>query len=197
MKGHAKIIYILIGFSVLMASCAGTPKGPTPIQELKAPEWVIKGSGAFGGEKGKVFYGIGSATGIRNSSLLRTTADNRARNEVAKIFEIYTASLMKDYAASTTAGDFSKTSEEQHVEQAIKTVTATTLNGVEIVDHWQNPETMELFSMARLDLESFKNNMDKMKELSAQVRDYVRKNAEKMHDQLEKEEEKKMQREGK
>lgn len=197
MKDYTRKIYILMVLSAVLAGCAGAPKGPTPIQDLKAPEWVIKGSGAFGGEKGKVFYGVSSATGIRNSSLLRTTADNRARNEVAKIFEVYTASLMKDYAASTTAGDFSKTSEEQHVEQAIKTVTATTLNGVEIVDHWQNPETMELYSMARLDLESFKNNMDKMKELSAQVRDYVRKNAEKVHDQLEKEEEKKMQREGK
>ena len=197
MKVHIKNIYILIVLMAIVIGCAGTRKGPTPIQELKAPEWVIKGSGAYGGEKGKVFYGIGSATGIRNSSLLRTTSDNRARNEVAKIFEVYTASLMKDYAASTTAGDFSQTSEEQHVEQAIKTVTASTLNGVEVVDHWQNPETMELYSLARLDLDSFKNNLDKMKELNAKVRDYVRKNADKLHDQLEKEEEKKMQREGK
>lgn len=190
MRRYTKVIQCIMILLLILTGCAGTKKGPTPIQELKAPEWVKKGSGAFGGEKGKVFYGVGSSTGINNSSLLRTTADNRARNEVAKIFEVYTASLMKDYAASTTAGDFSATSEEQHVEQAIKTVTAATLNGVEIVDHWQNPDTMELFSMARLDLESFKNNMDKMKELNAKVKEYVRKNAEKLHDQLEKEEEK-------
>ncbi|MEK7279130.1 MAG: LPP20 family lipoprotein, partial [Nitrospirota bacterium] len=138
----------------------------------------------------------GSSSGIRNPSLLRTTADNRARNEMAKVFETYTASLMKDYAASTTAGDFSKTSEEQHVEQAIKTVVSTTLNGVEIIDHWQNPENMDLYSLARLDLDSFKDNLDKMKELNAKVRDYVRGNAERLHEQLEKEEGKAREREG-
>lgn len=196
MKNYTKVIYILIVFLVALAGCAGTKKGPTPIQELKAPAWVIRGSGAFAGEKEKIFYGVGSASGIRNFSLLRTTADNRARNEMAKVFEAYTASLMKDYEASTTAGDFSKTSEEQNVEQAIKTVAATTLNGVEIIDHWQNPENMELYSLAKLDLESFKDNLDKMKELNAKVRDYVRGNAERLHEQLEKEEDKKREREG-
>lgn len=190
MRRYTKAVQGLMVLLLILTGCAATRKGPTPIQELKAPEWVKKGSGASGNEKGRVFYGVGSASGIDNSSLLRTTADDRARNELAKIFEVYTASLMKDYAASTTAGDFSKTAEEQHVEQAIKTVTSATLNGVEIVDHWQNPDTMELFSMARLDLESFKNNMDKMKELNARVKEYVRKNAEKLHEQLEKEEEK-------
>ena len=104
-----------------------------------------KGSGAFGGSKGDVFYGVGSAEGIKNFPLLRVTADDRARNEVAKVFEFYTASLAKDYMASTTVGDMKVTAEEQHVEAVIKTVTATTLSGVEIMEHWQNPATGELF----------------------------------------------------
>jgi hypothetical protein len=159
-------------------------------EAVEPPEWVVKGSGAFGGEKGKVFYGVASAYGIKNFSLLRQAADNRARNEVAKIFQFYTASLTKDYMASTMAGDPNVTSEEQHVEQAVKTVTSMTLSGVEIVDHWQHPETGELFSLARLDLESFKNNMDKARELNRQVRDYIRENADRLHGELEEEEEK-------
>lgn len=162
----------------------------TPIQEIGAPEWVIKGSGAFGGDRGKIFYGVASAAGIQNPSLLRSAADNRARNEVAKVFDFYTASLMKDYAASTMAGDVKATAEEQHVEQAIKTVTARTLSGVEVVDHWQHPATGELFSLARLDLQAFKDNLERMKELDAKVKDYIRENAERLHKQLEKEEEK-------
>src|SRR5688572_32955155 len=66
---------------------------------VEYPEWVNKGSGAFGGEK-KVMYGVGSASGIRNHSLARTTADNRARAEISKVFETYSASLMKDYMSS-------------------------------------------------------------------------------------------------
>ncbi len=154
-----------------------------------APTWVVKGSGAFKDDRGKVFYGVGSASGIRNHALLRSTSDNRARNELAKVLEIYTASLMKDYAASTTAADPNVTSEEQHVEQAIKTVTSATLSGVEIVDRWQ-ADTGELFALARLDLDNFKDALKRAKDLNATARDYIRKNAERLHDELEKEEDK-------
>jgi hypothetical protein len=192
MKGMVKISFILLLGLVFIAGCAGTKKitATTPIQELKAPGWVLKGSGAFGGERGKVFYGVASATGIKNYSLLRAAADNRARNDVAKIFQFYTASLMKDYMASTMAGDVKVTAEEQLVEQAIKTVTSMTLPGVEIVDHWQHPATGELYALARLDLGAFKDNFEKVKELDAKVRDYIRKNADRLHEQLEKEEKK-------
>ena len=39
-----------------------------------------------------------------------------------------------------------------------------------------------------LDLQAFTDNLSKMKELNDQVRDYVRKNAERVHMDLEKEE---------
>ena len=77
-----------------------------------APSWVKQGSGLRSSAKGKVFYGVGSAGGIRNPALLRTTADNRARSELTKIFQVFSASLMKDYMASDG---------QQNVEQAIKT----------------------------------------------------------------------------
>jgi hypothetical protein len=179
-------IIVLIAGMFLFAGCGGI----TPIQKVKAPDWVIKGSGAFEKERGKAFYGIGSASGIKSFSLLRSAADNRARNEIAKIFETYSSSLMKDYMASTTAGEKDVSSEEQHVEQVIKTVTKSTLTGVEIINHWQNPDTGELYSLARLDLVTFKENLEKAKELDSKVRDYIRDNASRLHEELEKEEEK-------
>jgi hypothetical protein len=157
----------------------------TPVVEY--PEWVNKGSGAFGGEK-KVFYGVGSASGIRNHSLARSTADNRARAEIGKVFETYSASLMKDYAASITAGDMSASSEEQMVSNAIKTFSAQTLNGVEIVDHWIHPTTGEIYALARLDIAGFMDQLDKAKELNAKVKEAVKRSAEKAFADLEAEE---------
>jgi hypothetical protein len=154
------------------------------VVEVQEPDWVIRGSGAFEGEAGRVFYGVGAASGIRNKALARTTADNRARAEIQKTFETYSASLMKDYMASTTAGDMSKSSEEQHVEQAIKTFSAGTLSGVEIVNHWTDPNDGTIYSLARLNINAFKDALGKMKELEAEVRDYVRRNAEKSFDEL-------------
>lgn len=184
----AQKLVIGLGALVALGSMACSSKAPAPaVAAVVYPDWVSRGSGAFGGEE-RVFYGVGSASGIRNQALARTTADNRARAEIAKVFETYSASLMKDYMASTTAGDMSASSEEQHVEQAIKTFSAATLSGVQVVDHWVHPQDGTYYSLARLDLATFTDNLGKMKELNEKVRDYVRANAEKAHMELEKEE---------
>ncbi len=187
MKSVLKFV-VAGAFAVAAVACGSDKKVEAANSGVNYPEWVMKGSGAFGGEAGRVFYGVGQVSGIKNAALARTTADNRARAEIAKIFEVYSASLMKDYMAATTAGDQSATSEEQHVEQAIKTFSAATLNGVQIVDHWIHPQDGSVYALAQLDLEGFTKNLDKMKELNDKVRDYVRKNAEKVHMDLEKEE---------
>lgn len=190
MKAAKFYVVAMAAAGLGLAACGGSSEPKSEPQHLKNvdyPEWVMKGSGAFGGEKGRVFYGVGSVSGIKNHALARTTADNRARSEIAKIFETYSASLMKDYMASTTAGDMSASSEEQHVENAIKTFSAATLSGVQVVNHWVAPDGT-WYALAELDLENFTDNLNKMNELNAQVRDYVRKNAERVHMDLEKEE---------
>ncbi|HET6371096.1 MAG TPA: hypothetical protein VFG95_07860 [Nitrospiria bacterium] len=170
----------------ILSGCASTKGSIAP----SGPAWVNKGSGAFSDGGTKAFYGVGAVTGIRNKPLAVTAADNRARAEITKIFETYTASLMRDYTRTTTAGDMQKTSEEQDVEQAVKTFSAATLSGVFIVDHWQDPADGTLYSLAKLDLDKFKENIDKAKELNAAVRDYVRNNSEKAFNELATEEEK-------
>lgn len=177
---------ILIAGIFLTIGCSSTPK-ETPSADPAAlgPAWVMKGSGAFDVDGSKVFYGVGVASGIRNKALLRQTSDNRARAEIAKTLEVYVASLSKDYMASTTAGDMSESSEEQHVESALKTFTKSTLHGATIVDRWMDPTDGSMYSLCELDLISFKDALDNYKELDEKVRDYVRNNAEKMHDELE------------
>ncbi|MBI3803952.1 MAG: LPP20 family lipoprotein [Nitrospirae bacterium] len=169
---------------LLLVGCAGHSS------KTDEPDWVRKGNGAFLDKGQKAFYGVGAITGVMNKPLAKTAADNRARAEIGKVFETYSASLMRDYAASTTAGDFKKTSEEQNIEQTVKTFSANTLSGVIIIDHWTDPSDGTLYSLARLDLDRFKENIQQAKELNAQVRDYVKKNAEKAFEALDKEEEK-------
>jgi hypothetical protein len=181
---------LVVGCLALGLSACGSSKtagdAPANFQGIEYPEWVLKGSGAYGGDAGRVFYGVGSVTGIKNYALARTTADNRARADLAKVFETYSASLMKDYMASTMAGD--AVSEEQHVESVIKTFSAQTLSGVQVVDHWFHPGDGTVFALARLDLNSFTDNLEKMNELNGKVKEYVKKNAERAHMDLEREE---------
>ena len=179
-----------IGGMALLAflgACETLPEKRVTLKDIGPPEWVLKGGGAYKDSEGKAFYGVGSATGIKNFSLQRAAADDRARNDLAKVFKFWTKSLTKDYMAHTATGDFMVTTEEQSVEMAIKTVTAATLTGVMIIDHWQHPHRNEIFALARLDLEKFKENLDHHEELSKEVRDAVKEGAEKLHEELEQE----------
>lgn len=179
------VLCVLLMVIGLFCACAGKE---IVEEQLPKPDWVEKGSGAFEGDRGKIFYGVGSAWGIKSPSLQRSTADNRARTEVARVFKIYVAALMKDYQASTMAGDPNVTSEEQHVEQTIKTFTKAELAGVEIVDHWKNYETGEFFALARMDLSVFEDYLKRSAELSDAVRERVIEHAEKAFKDLEAEE---------
>ncbi|MCC2641789.1 MAG: exported protein of unknown function [Nitrospira sp.] len=172
--GSALALTLLIG----LAACGGPPN------------WVKKGSGAFNEKSDKSFYGVGSVMGVRNEPLAWDTAENRSRAEIAKTFETYTAYLMRDYAASTTAGDFSRNSEEQNIERAVKTFSAVTLNGVKPMDRYKDEKSGTYYVLTKLSLDDMKNNLEQAKELNSQVRDFVRKNADRLFERLEKEEDK-------
>jgi LPP20 lipoprotein len=161
---------------VSLVACGGTPK------------WVSQGSGVMNNKDDKAFYGVGSIIGIKNEPLAWDAAENRARAEIAKNFQTYTAYLMKDYAASTTANDFTKSTEEQNVERAIKTFSAVTLNGVRPVERYKDEDSGTYYVLAKLDLKDVKNKLEESKELNAEVRDFVRKNADRLFEKLEKEE---------
>jgi hypothetical protein len=155
------------------------------------PTWVKKGSAVMNKKDDKAFYGVGSVVGVKNEPLAWDTAENRARAEIAKSFSTYTAYLMRDYAASTTAGDFTRNTEEQNIERAIKTFSAVTLSGVRPVDRYKDKDSSTYYVLAKLDLKDMKDSLLQAKELNAEVRDFVRKNAERLFDKLEKEEDKK------
>jgi len=186
--------FIMITMLVLSTACSSiptipdVPEVPKPLSSYKAPVWVLQGGGAFTDGKGKAFYGVGSATGIRNYSLQRTVADDRARGDLAKVFEFYMTSLTKDYAAHTTAGSFENTSEEQNAENALKVVVSQTLRGVMIVDHFEIPERREFLSLARLDYNAFEKNVEAnetFKRLPENLQADIKERADKLHEEME------------
>ena len=187
--------------ALMMVMGCSDPQGKdhpvTGVHKDGTPKWVHRGSGAFDTASGKAFFGVGIVEGVRNEALARQTCDNRARGEVAKMFDLYVAAMMKDYQRSTTAGDFKASAEEQDVVSAQKTITEATLRGVEIRDHWQNPASGALYGLAVLDIDGIMKSLDKAKQLNARVRDYVRANARKAFNDLDKELGKRSDRENK
>ena len=148
----------------VLTACASQPNSisvsegsRSTLANYSPPEWVLKGAGAFKDSTGKIVWGVSSVSGVKNASLQRMAADDRARNAVAKIFQVHSKSLSKDLVAHAMAGNVEITSEEQGIETGIKTGVEQILRGVMIVDHWEHPGRNELFSLARLDLNKFKN----------------------------------------
>ena len=184
---------LLVGLIFLLGAC-GTiptiPQEPKALADYEPPKWALTGGGAFTDEKGKAFYGVGSATGIKNFSLQRQVADDRARADLAKVFDYYVETLTKDYQAHTTAGSFVESTEEQNSEAALRVVVSQTLRGVVIDDHFEVPERRELISLARLDYDAFKRNVEQaeaFQELPVQVRKDIKERADALHEEMEEE----------
>lgn len=175
-KGLAAVM--LVGVLGVLFGCGGPPT------------WVKKGSGPYNEKDGRAFYGVGAIAGVKNDPLAWEAAENRARADIARSFETYTAYLMRDYAASTTGGDFTKSTEEQNVERAIKTFSAVTLSGVRPVDRYKDVKTGTYYVLTKMSLKEVQDAIQQSRELNSQVRDFIRKNSERLFDRLEKEEDK-------
>ena len=175
-------IALVLVSALALGACGGAKKSPIA---NNAPEWVNKGSGAMKDKDGKqVFYGVGIMQGVRNRALSVAGADDRGRAELAKIMNSYVTTLTKDYMASITAGDMTKSSEEQMVSSTMKNFAKFTLHGSIPVDHWKDPTDGTLFALVKLDMAAVQASLNDSKELDSKVRDYVKANAEKAFDEL-------------
>lgn len=162
----------------ILVGCASAPK---------RPDWILKGSGAFPKDK-KVLYGVGIAEAVKSEALRRTTADNRAIAEISKQISTMSTSLMRDYMSSAAATEEEKTSGEQYVENTVKTFATNTVAGIKIVDRWDDGNVT--YSLATLNIDDLKAMTDQVSQLSQQVKEYIKANAEKSFDKLEAEQDK-------
>jgi hypothetical protein len=190
MKKIVTIISALMFVAAIgvVGSACGGDETLTGTSASGAPNWVLKGSGAFTGDRGKAFYGVGSAPKMIDASMQRDRANNRARRQILQIFNTYIAYMMKDYARSTTAGDMSKESYEADVLQVQKTISIGDLNGAQLADTWRDPADGTIYTLVVLDLAAVSDILANKGSLDAKLRDYVRANAEKAFDDLEAEE---------
>ncbi len=169
---------LFLGMAIV-AACGGPKK----------PDWIMKGSGAFKADK-KVFYGVGIAEGIQSEALRRTTADNRAINEISKQLSTISTSLMRDYLASASVPADKKANEEQNVENTVKTFTNNVVSGVKVVDRYYDEKRNVFYSLASLSLDELEGMTDQMQSLSNDVRDHIKAHADQAFDKMSEEEEK-------
>lgn len=129
--------YLLLASVLCLVACATSQKGKA------APEWTVKGAGAFADSGKRVFYGVGMAPAtIVDESLRRETADNRARADIQKVFSTSIEGAMTSYT----------TNESERVERVLKTFQGGKISWVQIVDRYRSADGA-IYSLAKIDLD--------------------------------------------
>lgn len=175
--------FTLIAATLTLAACGG---GKTVVESdlgIKgAPDWVNKGTATLNDRDGRLFHGVGSAPSMGDDSLQRSTADDRARAEVARVFSTYMDVVSSDYAAATGSG--SKADADQSVSRQVKAVTKVNLAGAKIIGRWKDARTSTVYSLAELDLKHVKETVQNTQEMNEDLRRYIQRNADNIFDKL-------------
>lgn len=156
---------------LILSACGGSPTIESDLGIKGAPDWVNEGTQAVENPDGRYLYGVGFAPDMNDFALQRSTADNRARAELAKIVSTYIDATLSDYAAAT--GDTASSS----VEQVIRSSTQTVLNGAKIKGHWRDENTGTIYSFAEMDMQSLDQAIENANKLSENFRQYYESNA--------------------
>lgn len=171
--------------ALVVAGCASQTKLESDLGIKGAPEWVNKGTAYVNDKDGRLFHGVGSASPMGDASLQRSTADDRARAEVARILSSYLDVVSNDYQAAAKSGD-SRVNDES-VSRQIKNLTKMNLAGAKIIARWQDKKTQIVYSIAELDMKQVKGTLGTAQDMNDNARRYVESNADNIFDKVSKE----------
>lgn len=170
----AALLATIAGFLVACATTTTESRFRTP--------WYEQSSGAYDTEQGKVFFGIGVADQLKNRSLQRVNADNRARHEMGRILEQFSKALA--VTAAQTGDPGLKTMPQVQVQAALHSLMRQALRLAIVSDHWVKPESGQMMALCTLDLEQYKAALSKHKTLDPRLRSAMHGYADMLHARL-------------
>jgi hypothetical protein len=180
---HIVVTVIAVAYLLNFSGCAGTHMAKCKDH----PEWVEKGGGIYGGDRGSAIYGVGTAnqTGNITSSLLKKAADTRARADVAASIMTRVEELVKSYQGYITDTEASEV--EEWVRIATVGFTQMDLGFTPIVDRHYCPRDKGYHALARMDVSLFMDTMDEIEDLenfSENAKSAIKEHAQEVFDEL-------------
>lgn len=125
----------------------------------------------------------GSVQGMTSVSLARSAAEGRARTELARELAVRVKSMLKDYQSAAQGGPDNATSSEQYIEDTSKQITDLTLSGSRLEETFVS-ETGTFWALVVLDVDAFKDSLQKANDLNEAVRAGIIERAERSFRQL-------------
>ena len=167
------ILYPLIVIISLLglAACSSHTTVETDLGIAGAPDWVNEGTQAIDNDDGQLLHGVGMAPAMNDTSLQKSSADNRARAEIAHILQTYVDSTLSDYTASV--GD----SADMNIERELRASSQIALSGARILGHWKDPNTNDIYAFAELRLDAMDELIAKADNLSDSFKQFYKQNS--------------------
>lgn len=172
---------MMLGVAML-AGCGGKTSVESDLGIKGAPDWVNEGTNILNDKGGRLFHGVGSAPKLGDESLQRSTADDRARAEVARMLTSYMDVVSSDYLASVGAGAGSEA--EQTVTRQIKNLTKINLTGSKVIGRWADKKTGNVWSIVELDMKQVKSTLGSVGDMNDDLRRYISSNADNIFDKV-------------
>ena len=166
-----RLIGIGLSLLLILAGCSGKTLVESDLGVKGAPDWVNEGTQIINDKDGRYFHGVGQAPPMGDDSLQISTADNRARAEVARIISTYIEVVQRDYGAASGSGEV--VASEQSVSREIESLSKTNISGSEVIGHWKDKRTGNIYSIAELDLEQVKKVVAASKEMNGEFSHFL------------------------
>jgi hypothetical protein len=138
---------LLFFTATVLFGCSGNETIESDLGIKGAPDWVNEGTQAVSDRDGQLIQGVGMAPPMNDPSLQKSTADNRARAEVARVLSTFIDSTINDYTSNNNGNNSSS------VERDIRSATKLALNGAIIKGNWKDKKTGDIYSFSELDME--------------------------------------------
>lgn len=184
MRKYSGLVRAATGIAMLwlLAACSSKNVVESNLHLKGAPDWVNEGTQILKTGNGRVFHGVGSAPPLGDMSLQTSTADDRARAELARVLSSYMNVVSNDYVAASSAAD--KGTVEQSLSREIENVTRINLTGARIIGRWRDTKSNVIYSLAELDLRDVKATVHGVEEMSSGFENYVDKHGETIFDRM-------------
>lgn len=164
-------LVLILAAAMMLVACAGKTKVKSDLYIKHAPDWVNEGTNILKNRGGRLFHGVGSAPAMGDMSLQTSTADNRARAELARILSSYMKVVSSDYASAAPAGEDANMS--QSISRQIENFTNINLTGSRIIGRWRDKKTNVIYSIAELDMEQVKKTVEGVEEMNQGLKTYL------------------------
>lgn len=175
-------VLLALAFALLAACGGGKTVVESNLKIKGAPDWVNEGTNSLSSKDNRLIHGIGSAPKLGDLELQRSTAENRARSEVARVLSSYMNVVSNDYLASSTAGASAEA--QQSVSRSVENITRVNLSGVKIIANWRDDKDGTIYSLAELDMKYVKDIVKNTQEMNADLRAHIEQHGDTVFDKL-------------